>query len=289
MLNENASVLQGATNDENKVQEEITYIENAQEPAKKKEKIAVCFGGGGMRGFTHVGAVLAFRELGIKFDMICGASIGALMSGLYAMDMDYETMVKHARNFNFKKLHNGIFFPSRSPMRIKKVIDAIVGDTQIEDLEVQWFTHAVDMRNGEQVIFDKGSLSEAITCSCNMPVLFKPYKKGDMLLADGGLKNNVPAETARMFGADKVITIDVNPGRGKGTNKFGYVSMIINTIEMAISNSSYRGLVSSDIVIAPDTSEFESFDNSRWEDMIQCGYKETMKNKDAILKIVNGR
>lgn len=256
---------------------------------KRVVKAALVLGGGGMRGFAHIGAIKALRENKIKFGLACGTSIGALMAAVYAMDMPYEEMVERTSGFKFKKLHNGFPFPSNNPAKIEKAVREIVGDIRIEDLKIPYFCIAVDVLVGEQVIFDQGPLAEAITCSCNQPILFKPYVLGDKRLSDGGLKNNIPAATARMFGADRVITVDVNPTRGSGSPDLGYIGMIKNTLDLAISNSSVEGLINSDVIIAPDMSRFKSGDETGWQDMIQKGYEAAMEQMDKIKKVVDNK
>lgn len=256
---------------------------------KKIGKTALVLGGGGMRGFAHIGAMKALNENGIEFDIVCGTSIGSLMSALYAMGMPHEEMVEKAGQFKFKKMMGGIPFPPKDPEKIRKVINAIVGDVRIENLPKPYFCISVDVVTGEQVIFDKGPLDTAITCSCNIPILFKPYTLGDRRLSDGGLKNNIPAATARMFGADKVITVDVNPTRGSGTNNFGFISMILTTIDLAMSNSAVEGLINSDVIIAPDLSKFSAYDENGWAEMIDLGYATAMAEMDKIKKIVENR
>lgn len=256
---------------------------------KKSGRVALCLGGGGMRGFAHIGAIKAFRENNIRFDMVCGTSIGSLMGALYALDYPTGEMIEKAGQFKFKKIHNGFPFPSKNPDRILQVVSSIVGDARIEDLRMPYFCMAVNVITGEQVILDEGRLDEAVTCSCNIPILFKPYPLGDKRLCDGGLKNNIPAATARMLGADKVITVDVNPTRGNGTNNLGYISMIMTTLDLAMSNSSTEGLINSDAIIAPDLSRFSSYDENGWSEMIELGYTAAMEQLDNIKRVVGNK
>ena len=60
--------------------------------------MALCLGGGGARGFAHIGAIKAFEEAGVKFDMVVGTSAGALVGALYAAGIKSETMVRYAES-----------------------------------------------------------------------------------------------------------------------------------------------------------------------------------------------
>ena len=272
-----------------KVNGDAENEKDVKKAVNKAGKIALCLGGGGMRGFAHIGAIKALRENNVKFDMVCGTSIGALVAALYALDVSYDEMLERVGGFRFKKLHNGFPFPSNNPLKIERVVRELVGDINIEELFVPYFCVAVDVLSGQQVIFDKGPLYQAVTCSCNLPILFKPYPLEDKRLSDGGLKNNIPAATARMLGADKVITVDVNPTRGSGTENIGYIGMVMATLDMAISNSSVEGLINSDVIIAPDMSRFKATDESGWGSMIKIGYDTAMEQMDTIIKIVENK
>lgn len=275
-----------------KKKEKVVKTENADKRAaalKKAGKIALCLGGGGMRGFAHIGAMKAFKENGIEFDMVCGTSIGSLMGALYALDYPIEEMIERAGQFKFKKLHNGIPFPSNNPEKIRKAVHGMVGDARIEDLRLPYFCIAVNVLTGEQVIFEEGPLDIAVTCSCNIPILFKPYPLGDKRLSDGGLKNNIPAATARMLGADKVITVDVNPTRGSGSQNTGYIASIMNTIDLAMSNSAVEGLVNSDVIIAPDLSKYSAYDENGWQEMIELGHNSAMEQMDNIKRVIENK
>ena len=65
---------------------------NKKQKEEKKLKTGIVFSGGGVRGFSYVGVMRAFKEAGIEFDYVAGTSIGALMGALYAAVLTIEEM-----------------------------------------------------------------------------------------------------------------------------------------------------------------------------------------------------
>ncbi len=240
--------------------------------------MALCLGGGGARGFAHIGALKAFEEAGVKFDMVVGTSAGALVGALYAAGIKSETMVRYAESLSFRDLHNGIFITPNDPMKIGKVITDLIGVKDISSFPTKFAAVAVDLIESEQAILDKGNASIAVSASCAVPVLYKPVVFGGKHLVDGGLLNNIPADVCRMLGATKVVTVDVNPTRGGGTNGVGLIDVLKATFHIMAANSSVAGLRHSDAVISPDTSEYSSVSKSGWKEMLDIGYEATRQS-----------
>ena len=89
-----------------------------------------------------------------------------------------------------------------------------------------------------------------------------------------------------MLGADKVVTVDVNPTRGGGTPDLGLISVVKATLSIVTANSSIMGLKNSDIVIAPDLGKFSSSSKDGWQEMIQLGYDEARKQTESIKTLI---
>lgn len=246
-------------------------------------KVALCLGGGGARGFAHIGAVKAFEEAGVGFDMVVGTSAGSLVGALYACGISSETMIRYADTFQMKDLHNGVYITPNDPMKIGKIITDLLGVAEIANFKTKFAAVTVDLIESRVAVLDSGNASIAVAASCAVPVLFRPVSYGGKHLVDGGLMDNIPADVCRMFGADKVVTVDVNPGRGSGTDGMGLLDVIRATFGIITANASVEGLRLSDIVIAPDTSAFSSASKDGYERMIELGYnaaKEKMKTKE---------
>ena len=250
---------------------------------------ALCLGGGGARGFAHVGALKAFEEAGINFDICVGTSVGSLVGSLYAMGVSTSKMIEFSHALELKDIHSWpIIVPSPSS-NIGEAIHPLVGDADIRDAKIKFAAVAVDLVTAKQVIFDSGKIVDAVSASCAVPLIFKPMVLGNMHLVDGGLLNNIPADVCRMLGADVVVTVDVNPTRSQGTDELKIIDIAKTTFSIMLSKSSESGYVHSDIVIATDTSQFSSAKKTGYEEMMQRGYESASAKIAEIKRLFNKR
>lgn len=236
-------------------------------------KVALCLGGGGARGFAHVGALKAFEEAGLDFPLCVGTSAGSLIAAFYCAGIKSADLINYAGTINMREVHNGIVFTPNDPMKIGRLVTNLIGDAEIKNLPKQFAAVAVDLIEGRQTILDSGKVGEAVSASSAVPVFFRPLNIGSWHLVDGGLLNNIPADVARMLGADKVVTVDINPTRGGGTAETGMIDVIKATFNIMSANSSINGLRASDVVIAPDLSKFKATSKEGFQEMIDLGYK----------------
>lgn len=253
---------------------------------KKRGRVALCLGGGGARGFAHIGALQAFLEEGIDFDMVVGTSVGALVGSLYAGGITPAQMLQKGEALEMKDVKKGFIFQPDDSMKIGKIVEEMLGDVTIEQLKKPFCAVATDLVEGRQVLLDKGSVKLAVSASATVPLFFKPIIDGERHLVDGGLLNNIPADVCRMLGADYVITVDVNPTRGGGTTETGIIPVLKATFDIMGANASYHGLVNSDVIVAPDLSAFRSTDKAGYEEMYRLGYAAAKQKSREIIELI---
>ena len=252
----------------------------------KKGKVALCLGGGGARGFAHIGAIKAFEDSGIDFDIVAGTSVGSLVGALYCAGVSADRMMEYASKMDMKDIKVGGAFGAGDSTTVGKMVTDLVGEIDFKDLKKPLYAVATDLVSAREVILQSGSVATAVSASCAVPIIFKPVTVGKMNLVDGGLKNNIPADVCKMMGADFVITIDANPTRGRGTDKTGRLGVALATFSIVMATTSEKGLMNSDIIIAPNLSEFSSRKKEGYEKMYQLGYEETMKKIDEIKSLI---
>ena len=179
-----------------------------------RKKIALVLASGGSRGLAHIGAIEVLEENGYTVTSIAGASMGALVGGIYAaggLDAFKEWMktVDRMKVFNLMDftIGNGGF------VKGDKVIDelkSIIPDKLIESLPIPFTAVATDIRHRKEVVFDRGSLYDAIRSSISLPSIFTPNRIGDMLLIDGGVVNPVPVNRVVRTPGDILVAVDLN-------------------------------------------------------------------------------
>ncbi|MBL0955807.1 MAG: cyclic nucleotide-binding domain-containing protein [Leptospira sp.] len=173
--------------------------------------IGLALGGGGAKGFAHIGLIKAMQEENIPIDMIGGTSAGALMASIYALGNDAPSLERIAKSLmSDKKTLNDYTVPVVSLIRGKKfntVIKSFVGETMIEDLWLPYFAVATSLSKAQKVIIDRGPLWKALRASASIPGILPPFFENNELLVDGAMLDNIPGAVMREKGADFVISV----------------------------------------------------------------------------------
>lgn len=181
--------------------------------ASPKQKVALVLASGGAKGFAHIGAIEALEESGYEITSIAGASMGALIGGIYAaggLDKVKEWMYDLTDREVFR-LVDFTLSPHAlvKGSRLMDALKAIVPDCNIEDLEIPYCAVATDLKEGQEVVFRSGSLYDAIRASISIPMLFRPVEHGDMLLIDGGITNGLPLDRVVRTEGDKLVAVNL--------------------------------------------------------------------------------
>lgn len=174
--------------------------------------IGLVLGGGGARGFAHIGVLQAFRELNIPIDMIGGNSMGAIIAAQFAMQATEEEMLE--ATLAFCKAGEQMTLPVLSLFSGKRMtggLKKIFGSVQIEDLWHHFFSISCNISRATIETHSDGPLHQAVQNSNSAPGLLPPQVyKGD-LLVDGALLNNIPVDVMKRKNRDGIIiAVDVN-------------------------------------------------------------------------------
>ena len=256
----------------------------------RKPKIGVAFGGGGARGFTHIGVIKAFEEYGLKFDYVAGTSVGSIMGAAYAAGKSWQQLYNIAKDVKVKDIRTNKIplMPSKTD-GIESVMINALGDINIEQLKTKFSAVAVDIKSTKEVCISHGNLAKAVAGSCCVPGVFVPVEFGDMLLCDGGLQNTIPADIPRYFGCDYVVAVDCNKSRTYGTDSSKFIDVISCAIRILMKSNAVSGYINADVIIAPETKRFKSTSTDGFEDMIEEGYKAAIDIMPEIIKLFRKR
>lgn len=179
-----------------------------------KPKIGLALGGGAARGWSHIGVIEALTEAGIKPDIVCGTSMGALVGGVYAsgrLAALHDWAMKADRRI-VTSLVDVAFMAGGliDGVRIVEWLGKLEIAKTIEDLDIPYGAVATDVTTGREMWLRSGALDRAIRASIAMPGIFSPIQIDDVWMVDGGLVNPVPVSLCRAMGADFVIAVNVN-------------------------------------------------------------------------------
>jgi NTE family protein len=183
---------------------------------RRKPRIGLALGSGSARGWAHIGAIRALEERGVKPDLICGTSIGALVGAAYAsgeLDRLERWVAGLARTTVVRLMdltwRGGLIRGNR----LFTLFRTIFEDRDIEALPVPYGAVATELYSGRELWLRSGKVFDAVRASCAMPGLFTPVVREGSVLVDGGLVNPVPVSMCRALGAELVIAVDLSWGK----------------------------------------------------------------------------
>ncbi len=180
----------------------------------KSTTVALALGGGGARGYAHIGVIEEIERRGWQIVGVSGTSIGSIVGGLYLAGVLGES-AEWARTFSRRDVLTALDPNPGRPglVSIDRVIATIrdrIGPHFLEDLPAPFTAVAVDVLTHEEVWFTEGELLEAIRCSIAIPGVFPPVARDGRVLADGGLLNPVPTSALAGVDADVVVAVDLS-------------------------------------------------------------------------------
>ncbi|MDD5492095.1 MAG: patatin-like phospholipase family protein [bacterium] len=256
-------------------------------PAEEKPKVALVMGGGGARGLAHAGVIQVFTEERLPVDIIVGTSVGALIGSLYAADVPADTIVDMAQNMTWNKLVSFKISPVGlySTKRIEEYVNKYIGNKRFDELKIPFACVAVDIRNGEKIILKEGQVAPAVRASATMPGLFQPVEYRHRLLMDGGVVDNVPADVAKLMGADIIIVIDVTAqvGIAKTNNALLILSQVIYIRGNFLAEEQLK---LADLVISPDVKNITVSELNRGAECVDAGIIAARAKVKQIKKVI---
>lgn len=274
----------------------------------EKKKVALVLSSGGARGYAHIGAIEALSEQGYEITSVAGCSMGALIGGMYVagkLPEGKERMLSLGMKEIFSLLD--LSLSMNHLVKGEKVMEAlkqIVPDVNIEDLPIPFCAVATDIKNREEVVFDRGSLYDAIRASISIPSFFRPLKSSDSILIDGGVVDPLPLNRVKRTAGDLLVAVNVSAPssheietlrqqacqlrRKEGfilkrmmphplTVESNYFSLLSNTFSMMIEQNTTLSirLTPPDILVNIPMNRFGGFDFNHAERIIRVGKNKT--------------
>jgi NTE family protein len=182
----------------------------------RKLRIGLALGSGSARGWAHIGAIRALEEKGVKPDVICGTSIGALVGAVYASG-ELDQLEAWVTGLAWTKVVRLMDITWKGGLirgqRLFNLFRATFQDVDISQLSVPFGAVATELSTGREIWLRHGKLLDVVRASIATPGLFTPVVQDGMILVDGGLVNPVPVSMCRALGAEIVIAIDLSWGK----------------------------------------------------------------------------
>ena len=276
----------------------------------RKPRIGLALGSGSARGWAHIGAIRALEERGIKADLVCGTSIGALVGAAYAAGK-LDQLEKWVTGLAWTGVVRLMDLTWKGGLirgnRLFTLFRAMFEERDIDDLLIPFGAIATELYSGRELWLRHGKVLDAVRASCAMPGLFTPVVRDDVVLVDGGLVNPVPVSMCRALGAELVIAVDLSwsklgPYRDRGKavaprempgwlarlrpgwvpkksevelpaslpSIFEVFSISLDVVEMRVARSRLSG-DPADVLITPLLPDFATMDYHRANEAIKEG------------------
>lgn len=175
--------------------------------------LGLVLGGGGARGYAHLGVLEVLEENGISVDRIGGTSMGGIVASLYAYGLNAEQRRRAAAAFFSRRVRHRYQVPPRSALArtegAEEMMNKVFGDAMIETLPIDLYTVAADMVEAEMVVQRRGRVADAALSTARIPAMLPPGRFDGRLLVDGGLIRNLPVGVMADMEEGPVVAIEV--------------------------------------------------------------------------------
>jgi NTE family protein len=258
--------------------------------ALRRQHVLV-LGGGGARGFAHVGALAALEELGLRdFDMVMGVSIGSLVASLAAFELpaaeifaNLERVIIKARPYSFTLPRGSLFTLRNSRVELERFF----GSAGIQDSWLPLRCFSTNLSTNQLETWSTGPIPDAVIASMSVPGIFPPVEdaRGHRHV-DGGILNNLPVAAARRASDGRVVAISLDPDPGAATPAGGDAAAVAaaprtppslgRTIIDAMMCGSHAATQAqerlADLILRPDIGAFPFLDWKRYREIYAEGY-----------------
>lgn len=238
-------------------------------------RVGLALGGGGARGFAEIGVLRVLEQEKIPIDVVVGTSVGSLVGALYAdsksvLDAEFLAVgITEEDLFDYKvlSLFSGGLVKGE---KLENLLNTVLKHKTIESLPVPFAAVAVDLKTGQAVAFEHGSIAKAVHASAAIPGVFVPVAWGGTTFVDGGAVDPIPVDVARRKGADVVIAVAIPRPAPKEAPEnpveVAYYSMLLMSGEIARCRAK-----EADVVLWPDVGDVSFNDFSQKKRLIEAG------------------
>lgn len=268
---------------------EVQYSAPVAGDDAHRSTVALALGGGGLRGFAHVGVLRALDEAGIKPDIVVGTSAGAVVGAAYASGLTPGQIESAGRAVRLSSLIDWTL-GSGGIMRGDNLagwVDTLTAGVPIEAFPLRFAAVATDLQSEQAVLLDRGSAGRAIQASSAVPGVTVPVAYEGGHLIDGGVTSLVPVRFARAMGADFVIAVDIYC-QGRHADGLGALAVMRRAMHTQNCLVAAPETAEADVLIAPSVSVSRMSAKDEQERAIQTGYEAARAALPSILAGLGG-
>lgn len=243
---------------------------------QRDNTIGLALSGGGARGFSHIGVLMAFDRFGIKPDIISGVSAGSIAGVLYGAGIEPKQIIQYFTEAS----HFGDFtewsIPKEGFLRLDrfgKLLEEWLPVSKLEELKTPVVVCATDIDHGKSVGWSKGDIVPRVLASCSIPVVFNPIKINGVNYVDGGVLRNLPAWAIRRY-CKTLYGCNCSPLRKATDSRKTVINIAYRTFHLMLKSNTPQDMRLCDHLIqVHDVSRVSTFDLSSLQKGVMAGYE----------------
>ena len=249
-------------------------------PLNRSFRTAWVLSSGGPRGFAHVGVLKALTELGLRPNLLVGASIGSLAACLYASGMPAAQMEKLALEFStlgVVRPHLGSGAEKLSGLGLVDLVNGLLEHRRMEQLPIPVAVVAMRQDSRELTAFTRGNAGVAIQASCAIEGNFVPVRIRGQAYVDPDLGAPMPVRMARALGAQRVLAVDVSAHEDKspaGSERYRPGDLRKRALTVPDTKAAT-------FTLHPEFSYYVNLGQAFREAAMRAGYEQTMAQAGA--------
>ncbi|MEP7367250.1 MAG: patatin-like phospholipase family protein [Acidobacteriota bacterium] len=278
------------------------------QPQVPRKRVGIALAGGGAKGLAHIGVLRWMEENRVPIDAIAGTSMGGLVGGMYAGgsssreiqefvgEIEWDEVLGAGpgyRDLTYRRKEDQQSFPATIELGLRdhKIqlpagmnaghqVGLLLGriglpysQVNFDELPTPFRCVAADLVSGDEVVFEKGSLSQALRATMAIPPFFAPVQHEGMLLVDGGLLDNLPAGVVRGMKVDVVIAVDLGMEKIEAGKGLAILDVANRSLDIMIRRNAVESLKKADVALTPQVTEYGMLHFHHPEEIIQRGYE----------------
>lgn len=251
-----------------------------------KPTTGMAMSGGGAKGFSHIGVLMAFESFGIKPDILAGVSAGSIASSLYGAGLTPHDMMEcFAETHSFSDFTEWAL-PKKGLFRLEKfgrMLDSWLPVKYLEDMQIPTVICATDLDKGKSIGWSKGEIVPRVLASCSIPVVFHPVRINGQHFVDGGVLRNLPAWAIRDF-CKTLYGINCSPLKNSYTYRDSILDIALRTYQLMAKSNTLQDISLCDHVLTlHQVTSIKTFALKDMEKAVTAGYDQACKELQRIL------
>ena len=254
-------------------------------------RVGVAFSGGGAKGFTHIGAMMAFDSFGLKPDVLSGVSAGSVAAVLYSAGLTPNDIMACFEEYDKFGDFTQFTIPKSGFFKIDKfgkLIESWLPVKNLEELKIPTVVCATDLDAGKSVGWSKGEIVPRVLASCSIPILFHPVQINGVNYVDGGVLRNLPAWAIRKH-CKTLYGLNCSPLNRNYKFKESIIDITLRSYSLMSKANTLQDLNLCDYVVrTPGTAKFGTFEVSALKKAVKIGYEATCRVLEQSLNNAKG-